>query len=81
MCRALIGGTVWMTWVDLFVSFRLLLGLESLEIPAVTQIRASDDYVPGTQATPPNWNLGGSSILAHALALAYGGFAVISDHV
>jgi hypothetical protein len=44
--------------------------LQSVEIPAVTQIRASDDYVPGNHGTPPNWNIGGSSILAHALALA-----------
>merc|ERR1740117_1996578 len=44
--------------------------LQSVEIPAVTQIRASDDYVPGTRGTPGNWNIGGSSILAHALALA-----------
>jgi hypothetical protein len=44
--------------------------LQSVEIPAVTQIRASDDYVPGTKGTPRNWNIGGSSILAHALALA-----------
>ena len=44
--------------------------MQSVEIPAVTQIRASDDYVPGSAATPSNWDLGGSSILAHALALA-----------
>ena len=44
--------------------------LQSVEIPAVTQIRASDDYVPGSRGTPHNWNIGGSSILAHALALA-----------
>eukprot|EP01064_Diplonema_japonicum_P022867 TRINITY_DN330_c17_g1_i1.p1 TRINITY_DN330_c17_g1~~TRINITY_DN330_c17_g1_i1.p1 ORF type:complete len:753 (+),score=190.36 TRINITY_DN330_c17_g1_i1:65-2323(+) len=44
--------------------------LQSVEIPAVTQVRASDDYVPGGDKAPGNWNLGGSSILAHALALA-----------
>ena len=26
--------------------------------------------MPGTRGTPGNWNIGGSSILAHALALA-----------
>jgi len=40
--------------------------LQSVEIPAVTQIRASDDHVPGVQT----WKLGTSSILAHALALS-----------
>eukprot|EP00755_Sulcionema_specki_P005652 Sspe_Gene.33353::Locus_16286_Transcript_1_1_Confidence_1.000_Length_2525::g.33353::m.33353 len=44
--------------------------LQSVEIQQVTQIRSSDDYVPGRDKTPGDWNLGGSSILAHALALA-----------
>eukprot|EP01060_Flectonema_neradi_P036317 TRINITY_DN694_c0_g1_i1.p1 TRINITY_DN694_c0_g1~~TRINITY_DN694_c0_g1_i1.p1 ORF type:complete len:723 (+),score=190.92 TRINITY_DN694_c0_g1_i1:41-2209(+) len=44
--------------------------LQSIEIQHVSQIRASDDYVPGHNNPPPNWNLGGSSMLAHAIALA-----------
>ena len=40
----------------------------SVEIPAVTQIRASPDYVPGSIVQ--QWQIGVSSILAHALALA-----------
>eukprot|EP01064_Diplonema_japonicum_P018967 TRINITY_DN2766_c0_g1_i1.p1 TRINITY_DN2766_c0_g1~~TRINITY_DN2766_c0_g1_i1.p1 ORF type:complete len:748 (+),score=157.49 TRINITY_DN2766_c0_g1_i1:51-2294(+) len=44
--------------------------LQSVEVPVVTQVRASDDYVPGGNHAPANWNLGGSSILAHAVALA-----------
>ncbi|KAJ9459555.1 hypothetical protein DIPPA_32060 [Diplonema papillatum] len=43
--------------------------LQSLEIKQVSQMRVSDDYVPGGNKPPPNWNLGGSSILAHALAI------------
>ena len=43
--------------------------LQSSEISAVTQIRASDDYVP-SPVGPKQWRLGSSSILAHALALA-----------
>merc|ERR1719326_1824327 len=43
--------------------------LQSVEIPAVTQVRASDDYVPNASG-PDQWRLGSSSILAHALALA-----------
>ena len=43
--------------------------MQSIEIQSVSQIRASDDYVPGHNNSIANWNLGGSSILAHALAL------------
>ena len=44
--------------------------LQSVELQHVTQIRASDDYVPGGNKPPANWNIGGSSILVHAIALA-----------
>ena len=49
--------------------------LQSVELPAVTQIRVSDDYVPGPDWThqdsaPEQWRIGGSSILADALSLA-----------
>eukprot|EP01064_Diplonema_japonicum_P033984 TRINITY_DN6871_c0_g1_i1.p1 TRINITY_DN6871_c0_g1~~TRINITY_DN6871_c0_g1_i1.p1 ORF type:complete len:747 (+),score=140.47 TRINITY_DN6871_c0_g1_i1:43-2283(+) len=44
--------------------------LQSVEIPVVTQVRTSGDYVPSNNEAPPNWNIGGSSILAHAVALA-----------
>ena len=44
--------------------------MQSIEVSAGTQIRASDDYVPGGNRAPPNWNLGGSSILVHAVGLA-----------
>jgi len=40
--------------------------LQSVEIPAVTQIRVSDDYQPGNQ----QWHLGVASMMAHALGLA-----------
>jgi hypothetical protein len=49
--------------------------LQSVELPAVTQIRVSDDYVPGPYWThedsaPQQWRIGGSSILADALSLS-----------
>lgn len=40
--------------------------LASLEIGAVTQVRASDDYHPGNE----QWRVGRTSLLAHALGLA-----------
>ena len=40
--------------------------LQSVEIPAVTQTRVSDDYTPGNS----QWQIGDTSILAHALGLA-----------
>ena len=40
--------------------------LQSVMIPTVTQIRASDDYRPGNS----NWRLGDTTIMAHALGLA-----------
>ncbi|XP_070576651.1 uncharacterized protein [Ptychodera flava] len=40
--------------------------LQSVEIPSVTQIRASDDYQPGND----QWKIGISSILHYALGLA-----------
>jgi len=43
--------------------------LQSVEIPAVTQVRASDDYVPNSRETT-QWHMGDSSMLAHALGLA-----------
>merc|ERR1719183_357082 len=42
--------------------------LQSVEVPAVTNFRASDDYDPGGGRL--NWILGLSSIVADALALA-----------
>eukprot|EP01064_Diplonema_japonicum_P017310 TRINITY_DN2537_c5_g1_i1.p1 TRINITY_DN2537_c5_g1~~TRINITY_DN2537_c5_g1_i1.p1 ORF type:complete len:749 (+),score=180.35 TRINITY_DN2537_c5_g1_i1:68-2314(+) len=44
--------------------------LQSVEIPVVTHVRASDDYTPGGDTAPGNWDIGGSSILAHAVGLA-----------
>eukprot|EP01061_Rhynchopus_euleeides_P007092 TRINITY_DN1606_c0_g1_i4.p1 TRINITY_DN1606_c0_g1~~TRINITY_DN1606_c0_g1_i4.p1 ORF type:complete len:755 (+),score=302.52 TRINITY_DN1606_c0_g1_i4:45-2309(+) len=44
--------------------------MQSLEVRQVTQVRASDDYFPEDNVGSPNWNLGGSSILAHAVGLA-----------
>ena len=40
--------------------------LQSVEIPAVTQIRVSGDYHPGND----QWRIGDSAILAHSLGLA-----------
>ena len=40
--------------------------LQSVEIPAVTQTRVSDDYTPGNS----QWEIGDTTILAHALGLA-----------
>ena len=40
--------------------------LQSVECPAITNVRASDDYHPGNE----QWNVGTSSILAHALGVA-----------
>ncbi|XP_070576646.1 uncharacterized protein [Ptychodera flava] len=40
--------------------------LQSVEIPSVTQARASDDYQPGND----QWKIGLSSIMYHALGLA-----------
>ncbi|CAH1776345.1 unnamed protein product, partial [Owenia fusiformis] len=41
-------------------------GLQSLTLPAVTQVRVSEDYSPGWE----QWRIGFSSILAYALGLA-----------
>lgn len=40
---------------------------QALEIPAVTQIRVSDDYGPGQRAD--QWALGDTALLAHSLGL------------
>jgi hypothetical protein len=40
--------------------------LQSVEIPAVTQTRVSDDYTPGNS----QWQIGDTTILANALGLA-----------
>ena len=40
--------------------------LQSVEIPAVTQTRVSDDYTPGNS----QWEIGDTTILATALGLA-----------
>lgn len=40
--------------------------LHSVSLPAVTQIRVSDDYM----LTPENWRIGHTSLFAHALGLA-----------
>ena len=40
--------------------------MQSVEIPAVTQIRVSGDYQPSNS----QWNIGDSTILAHAVGLA-----------
>jgi len=40
--------------------------LQSVEIPAVTQIRVSGDYQPDNE----QWIIGDSTIIAHALGLA-----------
>ena len=40
--------------------------LQSVELPAVTQARASDDY---KASATDQWNIGTTSILAHALGL------------
>ena len=48
--------------------------MQSVEIPAVTQVRASCDYHPGNTAgcSYPycQWNIGTSSLLAHAVGIA-----------
>ena len=40
--------------------------MQSLEMPAVTQVRVSDDYKPGNL----QWKIGDTTMLAHALGLA-----------
>jgi hypothetical protein len=40
---------------------------QSLEIPAVSQIRVSDDYQPSPSSD--QWSLGETSLLAHVLGL------------
>ena len=40
--------------------------MQSVAIPAVTQVRASGDYQPGND----QWLIGGSSILTHSMDLA-----------
>jgi hypothetical protein len=44
--------------------------LQSVELSQVTQIRASDDHVPGDDSDHHQWRIGYSSILAWALGLA-----------
>lgn len=41
--------------------------MQSVEIPAVTQARASDDYMANIS---DQWNVGTTSIFAHALGIA-----------
>ena len=43
--------------------------LQSVEMPTATQIRASDDHMPGVDSTS-QWDMGFSSLLAWALGLA-----------
>ena len=40
--------------------------LQSVEIPAVTQTRVSEDYIPGNS----QWQIGDTTILAFSLGLA-----------
>jgi len=40
--------------------------MQSVEIPAVTQVRASDDYNPDND----QWSLGVSALLSHSVGLA-----------
>ena len=40
--------------------------MQSVAIPAVTQVRVSGDYMPNDN----QWYIGDSSILAHAMGLA-----------
>ena len=40
--------------------------MQSIEIPAVTQIRVSANYLPGGD----NWIIGDTIMLAHAVGLA-----------
>ena len=40
--------------------------MQSVAIPAVTQVRASDDYQPNNN----QWLIGDSSILTHSMGLA-----------
>jgi hypothetical protein len=52
--------------------------LQAIEIPAVTQIRVSDDY--RNHGTDPNqWKIGDSSLYAHALGMIYRKNAVIFE--
>ncbi len=44
--------------------------LQSVEIPAVTQVRASDDHVPCESYYPLQWRIGYSSLFAWAVAIA-----------
>lgn len=44
--------------------------LQSVEMPAVTQVRASDDHVPGANYYHNQWRIGYSSLLAWAVAVA-----------
>ena len=44
--------------------------LQSLEFPAVTQVRASDDYVVSPYDGEDNWRIGGNTLLIDALGMA-----------
>ena len=46
--------------------------LQSVEMPTVTQVRASDDHVPGKNggSSPTQWNLAYSSLLSWAVGVA-----------
>jgi hypothetical protein len=50
--------------------------LQSVEIQAVTQVRASDDHVPGSPELPLQWRIGMSSILAWSIGLGEWGACV-----
>ena len=40
--------------------------MQSIAIPAVTQVRSSGDYQPGND----QWQIGDSSVLTHSMGLA-----------
>lgn len=44
--------------------------LQSLEVPAATQARASDDYVVSPYVGVDNWRIGGQTLLIDALGMA-----------
>ena len=44
--------------------------MQSIAIPAVTQVRASVDYHPSNTFHANQWQIGDSSILSHTVGLA-----------
>ena len=62
---------LWYSYYNNILTYRYCVAcprnvMQSVTIPVVTQVRASNDYQPGND----QWMIGDSSVLAHSMGLA-----------